>query len=55
VEADDPVMAERRSRRRRAVVAGLIATVLLGGGLAGTLNHSPSRPPAARRQVGTSP
>jgi hypothetical protein len=55
---EDPVMAERRSRRRRAVVAGLIATVLLGGGMACTASHSAQprdRAPAVQQQANSTP
>ncbi len=48
----DPVIAERRSRRRRAVIAGLIATVLLGGGVIGALHHAPAQPHTVQRQAG---
>ncbi len=51
----DPVIAERRSRRRRAVAAGLTAIVLLGGGMAGVLHRGPARPPAVERQAGATP
>ncbi|MBY8883910.1 hypothetical protein K7472_03520 [Streptomyces sp. PTM05] len=41
----DPVLADRRTRRKRAVIAGLLATAILGGGLASGLEHS-CPPPA---------
>jgi hypothetical protein len=50
--SDDPVIAERRSRRRRAVIAGLIATAVLGGGMAGVLHPAPARPAVVQHQTG---
>ena len=53
--ADDPVMAARRSRRRRAFFAGLVATALLGGGMACAMHPAHPQPPAARSQVNSAP
>ncbi len=51
VPLTNPVLAARRSRHRRAVLAALVTTAVLGGGFAGLLQPQTPSPPVGRRQV----